>query len=102
MERQSSPPNLTGADDEVPFTPHRTARDADDPGLCGHRRMTMLIADPEVIIAQTIDLDSVNTRYFEAGSGEPMVFWHGDSLPGSANANTWDLNLGPLSREFHV
>lgn len=52
-----------------------------------------------------IDVDGVRTRYLEAGTGEPLVLFHGGNM-GSANlaecAEDWELNLPDLSRNFRV
>ena len=52
-----------------------------------------------------IDVDGVRTRYFEAGSGEPMVLIHGGNFGQSDNvdcAENWALNWPILSQSFHV
>ena len=52
--------------------------------------------------AKFVDVDGIRTRYYEVGSGEPLVLCHGGNWGGSANANTWALNLSGLGQDFHV
>ncbi|MCH7570277.1 MAG: alpha/beta hydrolase [Deltaproteobacteria bacterium] len=50
-----------------------------------------------------VDVKGVRTRYIEAGSGEPLVLYHGADFPRSAtNAEVWGLNIEGLARTFHV
>ena len=42
-----------------------------------------------------VAVDGIRTRYFEAGSGEPMLLLHGGNFGEQDNvdcANNWDLN----------
>jgi len=51
-----------------------------------------------------VDTNGVNTRYIEAGSGEPLVLFHGAEF-GNANmmnAEAWGLNMPGLAKSFHV
>lgn len=52
-----------------------------------------------------VDVKGVRTRYLEAGTGEPLVLFHGGNM-GSSNlaecAEDWELNLPGLSRNFRV
>ena len=52
--------------------------------------------------ARFIDVNGIRTRYYEAGSGEPMVLFHGAPWGGVSNANTWVDNIATLSKHFHV
>ena len=52
--------------------------------------------------AKFIDVNGTRTRYYELGSGEPMLLIHGATFSGQGSANTWTLNLEGLSRKFHV
>lgn len=55
--------------------------------------------------ARWIDVDGIRTRYYEAGSGEPIVFIYGGNFGTSDSASsshTWNLNLLPLSRRFRA
>jgi 2-hydroxy-6-oxonona-2,4-dienedioate hydrolase len=49
-----------------------------------------------------VDVNGVRTRYYEAGSGEPMLLVHGDGFSGYASANVWSKNIAGLSQRFHV
>lgn len=49
-----------------------------------------------------IDVDGIRTRYYEVGSGEPMVLCHGAGWAGSSSANTWAPVLAGLGQRFHV
>jgi pimeloyl-ACP methyl ester carboxylesterase len=48
------------------------------------------------------DVKGVRTRYYEVGTGQPMVLVHGSGFDGTSSANTWSLNIGGLSQRFHV
>jgi pimeloyl-ACP methyl ester carboxylesterase len=71
---------------------------------------TILCADGEVSPAASIggyeakfvDVNGIRTRYYEAGSGEPMILLHGAPWGGVASANTWVDNIATLSKHFHV
>ena len=52
--------------------------------------------------ARFMDVDGVRTRYYDEGSGEPMVLVHGSGFSGTASANTWALNIAGLAERFHV
>ena len=52
--------------------------------------------------AKFIDVNGVRTRYYEAGSGEPLVLLHGEGWSGHSSANTWVKNIPGLSKRFHV
>ena len=52
--------------------------------------------------AKFIDVQGVRTRYYELGSGEPMLLIHGATFSGQGSANTWTLNLAGLAQKFHV
>ena len=49
-----------------------------------------------------IDVDGIRTRYFEAGSGRPLVLIHGGQFGHYYNAGHWSLNFGDLSSAFRV
>src|SRR4051812_2538414 len=52
-----------------------------------------------------IDVDGIDTRYYEAGSGEPIVFIYGGnfgSADSASSAPVWGLNFLPLSERFKV
>ncbi|HEY5900746.1 MAG TPA: alpha/beta hydrolase [Burkholderiales bacterium] len=52
-----------------------------------------------------IDVDGIRTRYFEAGSGEPIVFIYGGNFgtgDSASSAYTWSKQIGPLSESFRA
>ncbi|PZC47487.1 MAG: Pimeloyl-ACP methyl ester carboxylesterase [Chloroflexi bacterium] len=49
-----------------------------------------------------IDVGGIQTRYFEAGQGEPVVLVHGGQFGWFNCATDWDLNFDDLARDFHV
>jgi len=52
--------------------------------------------------ARFVDVNGIRTRYYEAGSGEPLLLLHGAPWGGVASANTWVDNFDTLSKHFHV
>lgn len=52
--------------------------------------------------AKFIDVEGTNTRYFEAGEGEPMLLVHGGQFGGGASAEDWFLSFDGLAESFHV
>lgn len=52
--------------------------------------------------AKFIDVDGVRTRYFEGGSGRPLVLVHGGQFGSYYNAYHWSLNFADLCARFHV
>lgn len=57
---------------------------------------TELVAEGE-----TMEVDGVDTHYFDLGEGNPLFLLHGGGLPSSAELN-WGAVLGPLSEECRV
>ena len=49
-----------------------------------------------------VDAAGVNTRYFEAGSGEPIVLVHGGQFGFYSSALDWSTVFDLLARDFHV
>lgn len=49
-----------------------------------------------------VDVNGVKARYYEAGSGEPLVMIHGGSTAGSSTANVFSRNIPGLAAHFHV
>ncbi|MFB6301006.1 MAG: alpha/beta fold hydrolase [Halobacteriales archaeon] len=47
-------------------------------------------------------VDGISTRYYEYGSGDPLVLFHGGNWSGTASANTWSRVVDGLSDEFRV
>ena len=52
--------------------------------------------------AHFIDVKGVRTRYYDEGSGDPLVLVHGSGFSGTASANTWSLNIAGFAEQFHV
>jgi pimeloyl-ACP methyl ester carboxylesterase len=54
---------------------------------------------------RSIDIEGIRTQYYEAGSGEPIVFVYGGNFgtgDSASSAYTWNLNLLPLAARFRV
>jgi pimeloyl-ACP methyl ester carboxylesterase len=54
----------------------------------------------EDIREQWVELSHGRTRYFEAGSGDPMLLLHGAGF--ASGGDNWLLNIGPLAEHFRV
>ena len=52
--------------------------------------------------AKFIDVNGTKTRYFEGGSGEPLVLLHGGHFGSYYDACCWSLNFTDLCSRFHV
>lgn len=52
--------------------------------------------------AQFMNVNGVRTRYYEAGTGEPMVLVHGGDLSGHSSANVWSKDIPLFAKQFHV
>lgn len=52
--------------------------------------------------AKFVDVNGIRTRYYELGSGEPMVLVHGEGWSGHSSANAWSKNIPGLAKRFHV
>ena len=52
--------------------------------------------------AKFVDINGIRTRYYEMGSGEPMVLVHGEGWSGHSSANAWSKNIAGLAKRFHV
>ena len=44
----------------------------------------------------------VRTRYFEKGTGDPLILMHGGQYGGLYSADAWGKNFDELSNHFHV
>lgn len=53
-------------------------------------------------IAKSIDVNGIPTRYYEAGSGEPLILLHGGRRSVFNSANMWAANIAGLAERFHV
>jgi pimeloyl-ACP methyl ester carboxylesterase len=49
-----------------------------------------------------VDVDGVRTRYYEDGSGEPLVLVHGGGFAFVDSLDCWSLNFDGLAESFHV
>jgi pimeloyl-ACP methyl ester carboxylesterase len=49
-----------------------------------------------------VDVDGVRTRYYEDGSGEPLVLVHGGGFAFIDSLDCWSLNFDGLAEHFHV
>jgi len=54
------------------------------------------------LTAEFVEVDGVRTRYYDEGSGEPLVLLHGGTWTGFASANTWARNVERLAERFRV
>jgi len=63
------------------------------------------LAGPSTLDGLQATLGEVNglrVRYYEAGSGEPLILLHGGRLTVFNSANMWARNVNSLARDFHV
>ncbi|MEZ7006261.1 alpha/beta fold hydrolase [Streptomyces sp. AD55] len=56
--------------------------------------------DPATL-ARTVRVDDLTLRYYEAGSGHPVILLHG-SGPGATGWSNFAGNIGALAEHFHV
>ncbi len=49
-----------------------------------------------------VEVNGVKARYYEAGTGEPLVMIHGGFTAGSSTANVFSRNIPGLAKRFHV
>jgi 2-hydroxy-6-oxonona-2,4-dienedioate hydrolase len=49
-----------------------------------------------------VDVDGIRTRYYEDGTGEPLVLLHGGQFGSGYSLDAWSLVLPTLARHFHV
>lgn len=49
-----------------------------------------------------VDVDGISTRYFEAGSGEPLVLIHGGNFGWDASAEEWVPVIDGFAEKFRV
>ncbi|MGI9235908.1 MAG: alpha/beta fold hydrolase [Woeseiaceae bacterium] len=52
--------------------------------------------------AKFINADGIKTRYYDEGSGEPLLLIHGGPWEGTSSANDWSLNIAGLAKVFRV
>jgi len=69
--------------------------------------MSSTTTQPTAVLPEgrSVDVEGIDTRYYEAGSGEPIVFIYGGNFgtaDSASSAYTWSLNLAPLSERFRA
>lgn len=52
--------------------------------------------------AKFVDVGGVKTRYYDEGSGEPLLLVHGGPWEGTSSANDWSRNIAGLAKKFRV
>jgi 2-hydroxy-6-oxonona-2,4-dienedioate hydrolase len=52
--------------------------------------------------AKFVDVNGARTRYYDVGSGEPILLVHGARPSGTSSANTWVPILAGLGKRFRV
>lgn len=52
--------------------------------------------------AKFTTVNGVRTRYYEAGSGEPLLLVHGSRPTGTSSANTWVPVIRGMAQRYHV
>ena len=60
------------------------------------------ISDMQDEEAKYVDVNGIQTRYFEKGRGNAMLLVHGGQAGGTSNAQSWQQNYEYLSQYFHV
>lgn len=53
------------------------------------------------IQGEVVTVDGIRTHFFEAGTGSPLVLLHSGEFGGCAELS-WEFNIEPLARHFHV
>lgn len=49
-----------------------------------------------------VDVNGARTRYYDVGTGDPIVLIHGGTWKGYASANAWSLTFEHLAEQFRV
>jgi pimeloyl-ACP methyl ester carboxylesterase len=49
-----------------------------------------------------VEIAGIRTRYYEAGTGEPLVLIHGGQFGSQYSLDSWSLVLSALAEHFHV
>lgn len=52
--------------------------------------------------ARLVDVQGVQTRYYDYGEGEPIVMVHGGGMGGASTANNFSRNIPGLAKRFRV
>jgi len=59
-------------------------------------------ADVDGLKSKFIDVNGVNTRYYDYGQGDVILLVHGGSMGGSSTANNWSRNIPELAKNHRV
>ncbi|MEW5982605.1 MAG: alpha/beta hydrolase [Acidobacteriota bacterium] len=54
------------------------------------------------LVARFVDVEGVQTRYYDYGQGEPIVMVHGGGMGGASTANNFSRNIPGLATRFRV
>src|SRR5262249_7257163 len=82
----------------------RTRRVSWLPSRHSPRRPTAVVnsmADQLDAARHVVEVDDLQTQYFEAGEGEPLVLLHGGEFGGGAEF-CWENNIFELARHYRV
>jgi pimeloyl-ACP methyl ester carboxylesterase len=58
--------------------------------------------EPNYVDVSYGNLEGITTRYYDEGSGQPLVLVHGNNWSGSSSANTWTETFEYLAEEYRV
>ncbi|WP_254274403.1 alpha/beta fold hydrolase [Haloarcula marina] len=58
--------------------------------------------EPKYVDVSHGHLEDIKTRYYDVGSGQPLVLVHGNGWSGSSNANTWSEMFEYLADDYRV
>jgi len=67
------------------------------PAAAPHSRDSKLMGQ-----AKFVDVNGIRTRYFDGGTGEPLVLIHGGQWPATSSADGWAAIFDHLAANFHV
>lgn len=52
--------------------------------------------------AHYVDVNGIRTRYYDEGTGDPLLLIHGGPWEGTSSANDWSLNVPGLAKKHRV
>ncbi|WP_254274412.1 alpha/beta fold hydrolase [Haloarcula marina] len=58
--------------------------------------------EPKYVDVSHGHLEDIKTRYYDVGSGQPLVLVHGNNWSGSSSANTWTETFEYLADHYRV
>ena len=58
--------------------------------------------EPSYVTVDYGNVEDIRTRYYDVGSGQPLVLVHGNNWSGSSSANTWTETFEYLAEEYRV